>query len=372
MKVALVHELLTMRGGAERVLRVLSEMYPDAPIHTFLYDEKKLGDWFPASRVRPHPLLRGRPMDHHLSLTRFPAAANAWDFSEYDLVLSSSSAFAHGILTNGLPPHVCYVHAPARYLWDRTHDVLARAGTGPLGPLKRAYLERVFHRLRAWDAEASDRADLLLAPSEAVRRRIELYWRRDSRVVHPPLDDTWTASAPTTTDPASRAYWLVVSTLAEYKRVDVAVRACTERGEQLMVAGEGPALERLRALAGPTVTFVGHVDGEELRKLYTHARAVLFPGDEDFGLVPLEALACGTPVVALRAGGALESVRDGETGVFFDACEPAALSAAMDRISALRIDPKTCAASVERFSRAAFEAGIRAAVSEVTGSRVAA
>ncbi|HRH94230.1 MAG TPA: glycosyltransferase family 4 protein, partial [Candidatus Peribacteria bacterium] len=152
MKIALVHELLTMRGGAERVLKIAADLFPDAPIYTLLYDEKKLGDWFPKSRVRTSTLqpFATFSTDHHLYLKKFPAAAEAWDFSGFDVVLSFSSAFAHGILTNGKPRHVCYVHSPARYLWDRTHDVLDSAGTGLLGPLKRWHLSRTFHELRVW------------------------------------------------------------------------------------------------------------------------------------------------------------------------------------------------------------------------------
>ncbi|MEK7217998.1 MAG: glycosyltransferase family 4 protein, partial [Patescibacteria group bacterium] len=198
MKVALVHELLTMKGGAEKVLRILAQMFPEAPIYTLLYDEKKLGDWFPKERITTSNIQRSAerfshspfsilhsPFDHHLYLKRFPAAVESWDFSGFDLVLSSSSAFAHGIITNGRPQHLCYVHSPARYLWDRTHEVMERAGKGLLGPLKRAFLSHAFHKLRVWDAEAADRPDLLLAASRTVQRRIELYWRCESTVVHP-------------------------------------------------------------------------------------------------------------------------------------------------------------------------------------------
>ena len=188
MKIALVHELLTMRGGAERVTRVLAEMFPDAPVYTLLYNEKKLGGWFPKDRVRTSGLQPATcnllpdtvKFNHHLYLSRFPKAIEQFDFRAFDLVISVSSAFAHGIITNGSPKHIAFINAPARYLWDRTHDVLERAGRGFLGSVRRVYLERVFHRLRIWDAEAADRADMLLAASKDVQRRIELYWRRPS------------------------------------------------------------------------------------------------------------------------------------------------------------------------------------------------
>ena len=211
MKVALVHELLTMRGGAEQVLRILADMFPDAPIYTLLYDKKKLGDWFPPDRIRTsevqrsvlhklllttHYALPTHPFNHHLYLNRFPRAIEQWNFSEFDLVISSSSAFAHGIITNGKPKHLCYVHSPARYLWDRTHDVLEQAGKEVLGPLKRSYLESTFHKLRIWDSEAAYRPDTLIAASKEVQRRIELYWRLPSTVIYPPIDDQWLESEP--------------------------------------------------------------------------------------------------------------------------------------------------------------------------------
>ena len=360
-----------MRGGAERVLRVLAALYPEAPIHTLLYDEARLGDWFPKERVRTSAVQKyaGVSTNHHLFLKRFPKAVEAWDFAGYDLVISSSSAFAHGIVTNGMPPHLCYVHSPARYLWDRTHDVMDRAARGVLGPLKRRHLSKTFHALRTWDSEAAERPDMLLSASETVRRRIELYWRRESDVLHPPLDDRWLEGKPASSDPRSRGYWLAVSTLADYKRIDAAIRACNARGERLVIAGTGPAEAALKKIAGKTVEFAGHVDGDALRSLYEGARGTIFPGDEDFGLVPLESMACGTPVVGIRAGGALETIRDGKTGVLAESSDPAHLEAAMDRLSAMDIDPAACAASVRTHTRAAFEKGIRHAADALVKRR---
>ena len=370
MKIALVHELLTMKGGAERVLKILAAMFPDAPIYTLLYDEKKLGDWFPPNRIRRSPLqssltthyslLATHSINHHLFLRHFPKAVESWDFSEFDVVLSTSSAFAHGIITNGNPKHVCYVNAPARYLWDRTHDVLDRAGTGPLGWLKRRYLERLFHALRIWDSEAADRPDVLLAASQSVQRRIELYWRRKSDVVYPPIDDVWLQSPPRST--TGGEYLLIVSTLADYKRIDIAIEACNTLKLKLIIAGTGPAEARLRSLAGPTVEFAGRVDHQKLRDLYLGAKATIFPGDEDFGLVPLESLSCGTPVIALQSGGALETIEDGKTGIFFDRCDADSLTAALKKFDPSRFDPAVCAKSAKRFDRATFEKKILRAI----------
>lgn len=368
MKVALVHELLTVRGGAEKVLRVAAAMFPKAPIYTLLYDEKKLGTWFPKERVRTSNLQKFArySTNHHLYLSRFPAAVEAWDFSEFDLVLSFSSAFAHGIITNGAPRHLCYVHSPARYLWDRTHDVLETASKGFLGPLRRAHLSRTFHPLRTWDAETSDRADRLIAASKTVQRRIEFYWRRESTVIHPPIDDVWLETPLAThTSTPNAPYYFIASTLTPYKRIDLAIEACNKNKFPLKIAGEGRDEKRLRSLAGPTVEFLGFQDEEKLRELYGNARATLFPGDEDFGLVPLESLACGTPVIAYGHGGALETLEEHVTAEFFFESTAASLLDAINRFEEQTFDARSCRKSAERFSKRRFEEALNAEIDAV-------
>ena len=326
-----------MRGGAERMLRVVADMFPDAPIFTLLYDENKLGEWFPRERVRTsslqknflHSLLQATSyklqapfLNHHLYLRKFPQAVEAWDFSDFDLVLSFSSAFAHGVKTRGLTRHLCYVHTPARYLWDQTFDVLDRAEKGPFGKWKRAYLERTFHKLRQWDVQASGRPDRILAASKAVQRRIEFYWRRESEVLYPPVD---TAAFPLF-EGKRGDYYVIASTLAPYKRIELAIEACHRMGRRLLIVGEGPhrdALEKfslsLRSASstGQTVEFLGYRKHADLVAIIQKARGFLFPGEEDFGIAPLEAMSTGTPVIALGKGGALETVLEGKTGEFF-------------------------------------------------------
>jgi len=367
MKIALVHELLTMRGGAERVLRVLAEIFPEAPIYTLLYDERKLGDWFPPHRVRTSFLQRYAWLstNHHWYLPWFTRAVEAWDFSEFDLVLSTSSAFAHGIITNSAPKHLCYVNSPARYLWDRTHDVLERAGQGLFGPLRRTVLSLLSHSLRIWDSEAADRPDKLLASSKEVQRRIDLYWRRESVVVYPPLDDFWLQLKNQELRITNHDYFLVVSTLVPYKRIELAISACNALKLPLKIAGEGPDERRLRSLAGPSITFLGYVPTEDLPKLYTGAIATIFPGEEDFGLVPLESMACGTPVIAYAAGGALETMREGETGTFFSQETPEALAEILHRFDRKQFNPEFCRAHAQRFSRERFEREIQENVREL-------
>ena len=356
MKVALVHELLTMKGGAERVLKVFADMFPDAPIFTFLHDNKAIGDWFPPERVSVSRLQRfaGLSTNHHLYLPWFPKAAEEWDFSEFDLVISSSSAFAHGIITNSAPKHLCYVHSPARYLWDRTHEILEGAAKGPLGPLRFHAASMLFHKLRTWDAEAADRPDLLLAASQTVQRRIELYWRRESEVLHPPIRDFWFESLPEQQTLTSEPYYLIVSTLSDYKRIDLAIRAANEGKFPLKIAGSGRAEKYLKAIAGPTVEFLGYQTDAQLKDLYTNAKATLFPGDEDFGLVPLESQACGTPVIAFRSGGALETVEEGRTGEFFDEPTSQSLVKALQKFEQQKYSKETCILNARKFRESEF------------------
>jgi len=357
MKVAIVHELLTRRGGAERVAKVLADMFPEAPIYTLLYNEKKLGDWFPKERVISADLPKRFGFNHHLLLRKFPAAVEKWDFSEYDVVISSSSAFVHGIITNGKPKHICYVHSPARYLWDATHEVLSRASKGPLGFLKRKYLEHTFHKLRIWDAEVSPRPDVLIANSKEVQRRIELYWRRDSQVIHPPIDPFWFSNEKQVT--SNKKQFLIVSTLTPYKNIEIAIEACNALELPLKIVGEGPDKKRLQSLAGKTVEFLGYKPNTDVQKLYTEASAVLFPGADDFGMVPVEAMACGTPVIALRKGGALETVIENQTGLFFNEPTADSLQSILKSFDSTKFDSTTCKEHAKQFSQQLFEEQIQ-------------
>jgi glycosyltransferase involved in cell wall biosynthesis len=362
MKVALVHELLTMRGGAEGVLRILAHMYPDAPIYTLLYDEKKLGDWFPKERV--HVGIRNPlSFNHHLYLKQFPAIVEAWDFSEFDLVISSSSAFVHGMITNGKPKHLCYVHSPARYLWDRAHDVLDRTAKGPLGFFKRLYLQSTFHTLRQWDAEVAPRADVLIAASKEVERRIQLYWDRSSDVIYPPINDHWLQErTPINNQMEHGDYFLIVSTLASYKRIDLAIDACNKLGVHLKIVGEGAELASLKKRAGPTIHFYGYRQGDELVDLVAGAKATIIPGEEDFGLVALESMAVGTPVIGYGKGGITETVIPGETGVFFMEETAASLMQVLQDFDPKKYSRQTCRERAKLYSETAFVQKIRSTI----------
>jgi glycosyltransferase involved in cell wall biosynthesis len=354
MKVAIVHELLTVKGGAERVARVLAGMYPQADIFTLLYDERKLGAWFPKERVHASRLQRFAKLtglfNHHLYLPFFRGAVEAWDFSGYDLIVSSSSAFVHGLRVPKGATHVCYVHAPARYLWDQTIPVQKR-----MSAPARFFASRLFHRLRTWDASVADRPTALAAASETIRRRIKLYWGRGSTIVHPPIDDRWSSAVPQHANREHPDYVLIVSTLARYKNIDIAIEACNAAGSHLIIVGDGPDRARLEKMAGPTVHFYGYREGDELRNLYGDARAVIVPGDEDFNLVAVEAMACGTPVIALRAGGPRETIVEGVTGTFFDDPTAASLGAVLRDFDRNAYSANACRDRAKQFTRARFE-----------------
>jgi glycosyltransferase involved in cell wall biosynthesis len=381
MRVALVHELLTMRGGAERLFKVVSDMFPEAPIYTLLYDKKKLRDWFPEDRVITSKLQKfAFSYNHHLYLRRFPKAIESFDFSDFDVVISSSSAFAHGIITKGRTKHICYVNSPARYLWDRTHDVLDKAGNGIMGPIKKKYLENTFHKLRQWDCYAADRPDVILSASKEVQRRVELYWRRESEVIYPCIDNVWLENAEQrTSGPRSRLrqgfggqaaisdqYFLIVSTLVPYKRIEIAIEACEKAGVNLKIVGEGPDRKRLEKLSGKQTEFLGYKTNEEIRGLYINAQATLFPGEEDFGLVPLESMSCGTPVIAYEKGGALETILENQTGEFFENTDQ--LKSIIQNFDKTKFDPESCKNRAKEFSRNKFEEGIRSIVSRCSRS----
>lgn len=340
-----------MKGGAERVVRAFAAMYPKAEIFTLLYDERHIGDWFPRHRVRTsrlQPFARfTRQYNHHLYLPFFPAAVEAWNFSGYDLVLSSSSAFVHGLRVAESTAHVCYVHTPARYLWDQTHAVQERIAA-PLRPLA----SRIFHRLRTWDASSTSPHTRLIAASTIVRRRIELYWGRESEVMHPFADDAWFAVPPKQT-PTPDGPFLVVANLRTYKRLDRAIDACRSAGTPLSIVGDGPARSALEQRArGADVRFLGRLEGDALRDTYQSARALLIPGVEDFGINALESLACGTPVITVTGGGTTDIV-DRNVGIVCDDADAAFVDAV--RTARLDIDPLACRARAESCTKAHFE-----------------
>jgi glycosyltransferase involved in cell wall biosynthesis len=352
-RVALVHDFLVDVRGAERVFLALCDMFPAADLFTAVYDERGTEGRFAGRRIRTSFLQTLRPSARTFRtlLPLYPSAMESLDLRGYDLVLSSSSAWAHGVIPAEGAVHVCYCHNPFRYAWNAREETLAARG-----PLGRAALGLIFQRWRQWDWIAAQRVDAYLANSDTTRRRIDRYFGREATVVHPPVETARFAPGP-----VGDAY-VVLSELMPHKRIDVAVRAFNALRRPLVVIGDGPDLRRLRRLAGPTVTFTGRVSDAEAAARLAAARALVVTATEEFGIAAVEAQAAGRPVIALADGGVRETVIEGETGTFYDRPEPDALAAAVAAFDPLAADPQACTRNAERFDVAHFRHGVRAVV----------
>lgn len=346
-RVALVHDFLVDLRGADRVFLAIADIWPDAPIYTAIYDEKGTEGRFAHRDVRTSFLQRLRPSARTFRglLPFYPAAVEAFDLADFDLVLSSSSAWAHAVICHEHTTHVSYCYNPFRYAWNDR----ARTLVDLPDPISRTVLRSVLQRWRQWDWIAAQRVDRYLTISRTAQARIRRYWGRESTIVHPPVDTV--RFAPGTPG----EYYLVLSELMRHKRIDIAVDAFNRLGRPLIVAGDGPDFRRLRRLAGPNVTFTGRVPDAEAARLLAGARALVVTAVEEFGLAAVEAQASGRPVLSVEAGGALETVIAGETGGFWTG-GPAELADAVVAFDTGAIDPHACVRNAERFSLERFRA----------------
>jgi glycosyltransferase involved in cell wall biosynthesis len=383
-RIAIVHDwIVSMRGG-ERVLESLCRLYPRAPVFTLRYDRSAVSPTIAGQDVRTaftDLLARHLPLGpagFRMLLPLFPRAIESLPLAEFDLIISSSHAVAKGAIAAPRALHLSYVHSPMRYIWEAADDY---APAVPGGLLGRAAFGALSRYLRRWDVASTDRVHAMAANSVYTQARIRRVYGRDAQVIEPPVDAARFARVPDPSPPAiGEGMYLCVSALVPYKRVELAVRAFSGRGRpggrRLVVVGDGPQRARLTQLAGPNVELRGRVDDDELLRLYAGCRAVVHPALDDFGIVPVEALAAGRPVVAFAAGGALDSVRDGETGVLFAAPTPESLAAAVDRLEHLVFQPAQLRAAAQRFDRAAFErrfgAFVESSLEALGGSRLSA
>jgi glycosyltransferase involved in cell wall biosynthesis len=361
LRVAIIHDWLTGMRGGERVLQALCELFPRAHLFTLVHVPGVVSA--PIARL---PLQSSfverlprawRWYRHYLPL--FPAAVEQFDLDGFDLVISSSHCAVKSVVVPGRARHLCYCHSPMRYAWDQFNAYFGPARLGRASGAARA----VLRRMARWDRDTSGRPDRYVANSQYVAQRIRRYYNRRAVVVPPPVDTFFytPCSTPSGSNPPDR-YFLVVSALVPYKRLELAIDASRQVNIPLKIVGEGTELPRLQALAGPTVEFLGRRTDEQVRDLYRGALAVLLPGEEDFGIVPVEAQACGRPVVALGLGGALETVVDGVTGVLVRDSQPASWAAALDRVASApaAFTPEASRANAERFSRERFMHGLLA------------
>jgi len=360
LRVAVVHDWLTGMRGGEKVLEAILEIAPQADLYTLFHFEGTVSPAIEGRRVVVSSLQSAatRVSDYRRLLPLFPRAVTEWDFAGYEIVVSSSHCVAKGVETSGVP-HVSYCHTPMRYVWDRFDDYFP-----PSRPLVRFAASVTAGFLREWDVRTSRGVGRFVANSTFVRERICRFYGSDAKVVHPFVDESY-LSAPL--EEEREAYHLVVSALVPYKKVEVAIDAARLAGRRLVVVGSGPHRETLEARAGGCAEFLGFVPDNELARIVGRARSLLYPGVEDFGITALEAMACGTPVVARREGGVLDSVVEGRTGLFFEGEDPAALATAMLACEGRSWDRAELRAHASAFSRDAFRRKLTPILEEAVG-----
>jgi len=361
MKVALVHDYLVDAGGAERILEVFHELYPEAPVYTSIYNSETTFACFREMDVRTSLLQYLTKSERHYKwlLPLYSLAFEKFDFSDYDVVLSNSSAWAKGVIT---PPEVCHISyctSPMRFAWS-FNDYVRRENFPEF--LKRI-LPLVITPLKRWDVVSSKRVDYFIAISKPTANKIEKIYGRKATIIYPPVR----CSDFALNDSLVNDWFLIVSRLAPYKRIDVAIEAFNRLGLPLLVVGEGRDKKNLEAIAGPNIHFVGRAFGKELKAYYSSCRAFILPGEEDFGMTSLEAQASGRPVIAYGAGGVLESVAEGVTGTFFYEQTPEALIAAIKAFERLEFDPLRIRKHAEKFDVEVFKKRIKTFVEEKWG-----
>lgn len=350
LKIAIVADWLTSRGGAERVVLDLAEVFPQADIFTSVYKAKL----FPELRERQvyTSFLQTMPFGakHQLWPTLRPKAMEQLNLDDYDLVISSSSAEAKGVITKPETLHICYCHTPTRYYWSHYHYYLRHPEYGVLNPIVHYFMPKLIHHLRLWDRVAADRVDKFIANSRHVAMRIKKYYEADADVIYPPVDGDRFEISPIASD-----YYLIVGRQTGYKRTDIAIEAFNQLKLPLRVIGTGPALKSWMLKAGPTIKFLGRLSDREVAEQMAKCQALIFPQEEDAGIVPLEAMACGRPVIAYRGGGAMETIVPNITGVFFDHQSATSLIEAVKTFTDIKWKPKLIREHALKFDKKVFQ-----------------
>jgi glycosyltransferase involved in cell wall biosynthesis len=343
-KVALVHEWIVNFTGSERVLKSISDRFKKAPIYTTVYDKENAPQF--ANRIVRTSFIQKFPLGlkyYQYFYPLMPYIFESFDFSDFDLVISDSHSCAKGILTNPETCHICYIHTPTRYLWQPWLDDRAQGGF---------VKKRILNHMRIWDFQAAQRPDYLLANSNYVKRRIEKYYQREAEVVYPPVNTDYFEP----TEKPTKDYFLIVSRLAGQKKIELAVKAFSKMKKPLKVIGDGPMRKKLEKIAqGTSVEILGYKPDNVTRSHYQNCQAFIFPQEEDFGITPLEAMACGRPVIAYGKGGALETVVEGKTGVFFKKQTVGNLIKAVENFDYSQFDKTVIRKRAEEFSEARFK-----------------
>lgn len=353
MRVALIHDYLNQYGGAERVLEAFCEIYPDAPIYTLIYDPKKMRGAFLDKKIQTSflqkiPFAKSK---HRIFPLLMPLAIEQFDLSDYDIILSDSASFAKGVITRPETLHICYCHTPPRYAWDDSHKYIEEFGMP--GIIKKL-VPFFMNYIRLWDREAALRVDKFICNSNFVAKRIKKYYNREAKVIHPPVDAKEFVPGRKTEN-----FFLMVGRLLPYKRFDIAVQAFNKLGKPLKIIGDGPERKKLEKIAKKNIEFLGELSGDKLKEYYQNCQALIFPQEEDFGIVALEAMACGRPVIAYHGGGALESVKEGETGIFFNQQTPESLIKAVKSFRADNFDSQKIRKHALKFDKEKFKKKIK-------------
>lgn len=353
-KVAIVAEWLTSRGGAEEVVYELSKIFPEADVFTTVYNREKhlelAGKKVTASFLRNIPIINKK---HQFALPLLPRAISSLDLRGYDLIISSSSAFGKGIKKPQGAKHICYCHTPMRYVWEPELD--ERLIRLPLG-------KKIISILKKWDLETNKSVDVFVANSENTSNKIKKFYNRDSTVIYPPVDTEQIVNSPAE---RKEDFYFAISRLIPYKRIDLAIKACEILGKRLLVAGSGEQLNQLKKLAGKNTEFLGRVENSKKIELYKKAHATIFCSEEDFGIVPVESLAAGTPVIGYKKGGILEVINDESLGVLFDKQTPQSVAQAIRKLETRKFDKKKLAESSKRFSKDRFEQSLKKIINKL-------
>jgi glycosyltransferase involved in cell wall biosynthesis len=350
MKVVLIHDHLAQDGGAEKVLKVFSDMFSESPIYTLLYDKKNVEKHFKYKKIETSVIQRlpGGIKHYQWYLTFMPIAVEFFDLRNFDLVISDTSSFAKGVITSPNTMHICYCHTPTRYLWSDTHQYINEL---KFNKWFKKIIAMKLNSLRVWDFVAAARVDYFIANSKTVQKRISKYYKRESEVIYPPVE---TNKFYITKNIDKEKYFLAGCRLAPYKRIDILVEAFKKLGSgyKLKIFGDGVDLKRLQKIAAGAynIEFLGRVSEEEKAELYSRAQAFLNPQEEDFGITVIESMASGRPVIAYKKGGATETVIEGKTGYFFDKQDSSSVSKAIEKFSKYNFNPEEIKAYAQNFS----------------------
>ena len=365
MNVALIHDHLAQDGGAEKVLKALADIFPDAPIYTLLYEKKNVDKYFKDKHIETSIIqkLPGGVKHYQWYMPFMPMAVEFFDLRQYDLVISDASAFAKGVITSPDALHICYCHTPTRYLWDYTHQYIKEL---KYNKYLKKIISLVLNYVRLWDRSAADRVDKYIANSRAVQKRIAKYYRRKSQVIYPPVDiDKFYVLSDTDKSSFAEAtedkYFLIGGRLAPYKRVDLVIEAFIKTGKKLKIFGDGVDLPRLKNITGnnSNIEFLGRVDDNAKAELYSNCQAFINPQEEDFGITIIEAMASGRPVIAYNKGGAVETVTHNKTGILFNKQTADCLVEVINNFDSNKFSPHEIRKHAERFSVERFKNEIK-------------